>query len=171
MIAAPNAAASRPPRSPSSTTSPHTHMQTGSVSRTSSVSSLQQGAVSQVPKGPAKSSGVMQQAMSGTSGRQDVTSSSEFSELENKEALKPPAAKKGGLVLRRVQSKCHASPPAFCSHELSTSSCKSIRCLACTSRVHCYQPIHFNLCIAFNHISLAFAVAVTVRHRRLCSNR
>lgn len=87
-------------------------MQTGPVSRSSSVSSLQPGTAPQphaaLPKGPAKSLAAVQQPVPGTAGRQDGAShgSAEFSELENKEALKRPAVKKGGPVLRRVQSEC-----------------------------------------------------------------
>lgn len=112
MIASP----SRPPRSPSSASSPHTHGQTGPVSRASSVSSLQPGTAPQphaaLPKGPATSSAAVQQPVPGTAGRQGGAShsSAEFSELENKEALKRPAVKKGGPVLRRVQSECLRSP-------------------------------------------------------------
>ena len=53
----------------------------------------------------------MQHEVPGTSGRQDGASngSSESSELENKEALKRPLVKKGGPVLRRVQSKYEQS--------------------------------------------------------------
>ena len=117
MIASPDAVASPPPRSPSSTKSPRTHMQTGSVPRTSSVTSLQQGAAPQAhaaqPKGPAKPLTAMQHPVPSTSSRQD-DAIHEFSELENKEALKRPATKKGGPVLRRVQSECHESHFVSC---------------------------------------------------------
>ena len=81
----------------------------------------------------------MQQPVPGSSGRQNGTSSSEFSELENKEALKRPAAKKGGPVLRRVQSKCHESPPVFWSHSPPAIQLDELR-------AHAMRL----LCIAFN---------------------
>ena len=84
--------------------------------RTCSVPSTQQGgshqAKSASPKGSAKSGTVGQHQVSGTSGQQDGASngSSEFSELENKEASKRPLPKKSSAVLRRVQSESHGSP-------------------------------------------------------------
>ena len=88
-----------------------------------------------LPKAPVKCS----IAVPGTFGQQDGASSggSEFSELENKEALKRPSAKKGGPVLRRVQSECRRSPV----------SCSALA-LASSAAVHflCVLPAHATRC-------------------------
>lgn len=142
MIVSSTAAANRPPRSPPNTSSPRTHIQTGNVSKTTSIPSSQQGAAHEAksasPKGPGKSGTVAQHQVPGAFGQQDGASngSCEFSELENKEASKRPNPKKGGPVLRRVQSE------SSCQHFLSLLldglllyMC-SMTCMGCVPATH-----------------------------------
>ena len=122
MMATPSPAASRPPLSPSRGNAPHVLTQTEAELRRPSVSTAQQATNPQAciasqrggykpsvtqSGGYKPSAGVQQHVVPETAGRQDGASngSSESSELENKEALKRPLAKKGGPGLRRVQSK------------------------------------------------------------------